>query len=205
MSDIIAQRQGALLGHQRVERRRDPRRLGHRRPAPPAQAGDGAAAVPPVPPPARRAGVRAASTTTSASASPPGARWPAACSPASTGTACRRAAAARSRTWASCAKGLTDPAKNAAVAQLEPIAAELGASVAQLAIAWVGEESARLDRDHRRLEPRPAAGQPRRRRRAAEADARGDGAHRRSADAAARRLTIALIAAHRSRASEARR
>ena len=35
--------------------------------------------------------------------------------------------------------GLTDPAKNAAVAKLEPIAAELGASVAQLAIAWVAK------------------------------------------------------------------
>jgi voltage-dependent potassium channel beta subunit len=34
-------------------------------------------------------------------------------------------------------KGLTDEAKNAAVAKLEMIAAELGASVAQLAIAWV--------------------------------------------------------------------
>jgi len=33
-------------------------------------------------------------------------------------------------------KGLTDPARNAAVAKLEAIAAELGCSVAQLAIAW---------------------------------------------------------------------
>jgi voltage-dependent potassium channel beta subunit len=33
--------------------------------------------------------------------------------------------------------GLTHPAKNAAVKQLEPIAAELGGSVAQLALAWV--------------------------------------------------------------------
>jgi voltage-dependent potassium channel beta subunit len=33
--------------------------------------------------------------------------------------------------------GLTDPAKNAAVKQLEAIAAELGGSVAQLALAWV--------------------------------------------------------------------
>jgi voltage-dependent potassium channel beta subunit len=33
--------------------------------------------------------------------------------------------------------GLTNPAKNAAVAQLAPIAAELGGSVAQLALAWV--------------------------------------------------------------------
>ena len=32
--------------------------------------------------------------------------------------------------------GLTDAKKNAAVAQLEPIAAELGATLAQLAIAW---------------------------------------------------------------------
>jgi aryl-alcohol dehydrogenase-like predicted oxidoreductase len=35
--------------------------------------------------------------------------------------------------------GLTDPAKNAAVAQLAPIADELGASLAQLAIAWVAK------------------------------------------------------------------
>ena len=34
-------------------------------------------------------------------------------------------------------EGLLDPAKNAAVAQLEPIATELGGSLAQLAIAWV--------------------------------------------------------------------
>lgn len=33
--------------------------------------------------------------------------------------------------------GLTDAAKNAAVGQLEPIAAELGGTLAQLAIAWV--------------------------------------------------------------------
>lgn len=34
-------------------------------------------------------------------------------------------------------EGLTHPARNAAVAQLEPIAAELGGTLAQLAIAWV--------------------------------------------------------------------
>ncbi len=33
-------------------------------------------------------------------------------------------------------EGLTDPAKNAAVQQLEPVAADLGVSVAQLALAW---------------------------------------------------------------------
>jgi len=35
--------------------------------------------------------------------------------------------------------GLTDPAKNAAVAQLAEIAAELGGNVAQLAIAWLNK------------------------------------------------------------------
>jgi voltage-dependent potassium channel beta subunit len=35
--------------------------------------------------------------------------------------------------------GLTDAAKNAAVAQLEPIAAELGGTLAQLALAWVAK------------------------------------------------------------------
>jgi voltage-dependent potassium channel beta subunit len=35
--------------------------------------------------------------------------------------------------------GLTDAAKNAAVAKLEPIAAELGGTLAQLAIAWVAK------------------------------------------------------------------
>jgi len=35
--------------------------------------------------------------------------------------------------------GLLDEAKNKAVAQLEPIAAELGGSVAQLALAWVAQ------------------------------------------------------------------
>lgn len=34
-------------------------------------------------------------------------------------------------------KNLTDPARNTAVAQLEPIAQELGGTLAQLAIAWV--------------------------------------------------------------------
>ena len=36
-------------------------------------------------------------------------------------------------------EGLTDAAKNAAVKQLEPLAAELGGSVAQLALAWVAK------------------------------------------------------------------
>lgn len=56
--------------------------------------------------------------------------------------------------------GLTDAAKNAAVAQLEPIAAELGGSVAQLAIAWAASNprvssvitgASRLDQLHANL------------------------------------------------------
>jgi aryl-alcohol dehydrogenase-like predicted oxidoreductase len=35
--------------------------------------------------------------------------------------------------------GLLNPARNAAVAQLEPIAAELGGTLAQLAIAWAAK------------------------------------------------------------------
>ena len=35
--------------------------------------------------------------------------------------------------------GLIDPAKNAAVAKLEPIAKELGGTLAQLALAWVAK------------------------------------------------------------------
>jgi aryl-alcohol dehydrogenase-like predicted oxidoreductase len=37
------------------------------------------------------------------------------------------------------AKSLTDTAKNAAVGKLEPIAAELSATLAQLAIAWAAK------------------------------------------------------------------
>ena len=42
-------------------------------------------------------------------------------------------------TMASFREGLTDARKNAAVAQLEPIAAELGGTLAQLALAWVAK------------------------------------------------------------------
>ena len=59
MSDMITRGQGPVLGHQRVVGRRHPRRLGHCRAPPPAQAGDGAAAVQPVSPQAGRARIRA--------------------------------------------------------------------------------------------------------------------------------------------------
>ena len=60
MSDIISAGQGPLLGHLGVGGRRDPGRVGDRRPAQPAQAGGGAAAVQPVRAPAGREGVRPA-------------------------------------------------------------------------------------------------------------------------------------------------
>ena len=59
MSDMITRGKALYWGTSEWTRRRHPRRLGHRRQAPPAQAGDGAAAVPPVPSQARRAGIRA--------------------------------------------------------------------------------------------------------------------------------------------------
>ena len=79
--------QGALLGHVGVDRRRDPRRVGHRRQAQPAQAGDGAAAVQPVRAATRSSASTPVSTRTSVSASPRGARSRRGCSPASTSTA----------------------------------------------------------------------------------------------------------------------
>ena len=56
--------------------------------------------------------------------------------------------------------GLTDAAKNAAVAALEPIAAELGGSTSQLALAWAASHpqvssvimgASRLDQLHANL------------------------------------------------------
>ena len=91
-------RQGALLGHLRMERRRDHGGLADRRAPPPAQARRGAAAVQPLPP--RRAWRREYAPplrATSASASRRGARSPRGCSPASTARAFPRTAAAPSR------------------------------------------------------------------------------------------------------------
>jgi aryl-alcohol dehydrogenase-like predicted oxidoreductase len=71
------------------------------------------------------------------------------------------------------------PAKNAAVAALEPIAAELGGTLAQLAIAWVARNPRVSTRDHRRVQAVAAAVQPGRAGAGGKADARGAGAHRR--------------------------
>ncbi len=46
-------------------------------------------------------------------------------------------------------KGLTDAGRNGAVAKLEAIAADLGCSVAQLAIAWCAKNPRVSTRDHR--------------------------------------------------------
>ena len=149
-----------------------------RRRAPPAQAGDGAAAVQPVPPQARRAGVRAALRRHRPR---PDDLEPAGQRPADRQVPRRRAGRQprRAREHGVLAKGLTDEAKNAAVAELEPIAAELGASVAQLAIAW-GRSNPRVSTvitgasKLAQLQDNLGAS-----RAARQADARGAGAHRR--------------------------
>jgi voltage-dependent potassium channel beta subunit len=93
----------------------------------------------------------------------------------------RRAA----RAWASCA-GLTDAAKNAAVVQLGSIAAELDATTAQLALAWVTKNphvssvitgASKLSQLQSNLGAMAVADT---------ADARGDGAHRYDLPAAGR-------------------
>jgi len=73
-------------------------------------------------------------------------------------------------------KGLTDDLKNAAVAKLEGVAAELGCNVSQLAIAWVAKNPCQ-HRDHGRVEDQPVAEQSRRRGGGSKADAGGAGAH----------------------------
>ena len=147
------------------------------------QARDGAAAVPPLPPRARRAGVRA---PLRGHRPRPDDLEPARERPAHRQVPQRHAGRQprRAREHGFLPKGLTDTAKNAAVGKLEPIAADLGATLAQLAIAWAREEPARLDGDHRRVDAGAAAVEPRRGRSAAQAHARGHGAHRRDHRAA---------------------
>ena len=100
MSDIIDVGQGAVLGHERVDRRRDPRRDRDRRAAPPAQAGHRAEPVQPARAQEGRESTTPASTPTTATATRSGARWHPACSPASTRTASPRTRAPRSRATA---------------------------------------------------------------------------------------------------------
>ena len=69
----------------------------------------------------------------------PGAHWPRACSPASTPTGVPAGSRGAMENMAFLRDGLTDRAKNAAVKELQPIAAELGGSLAQLALAWVAK------------------------------------------------------------------
>ena len=130
------QRSGHVLGHVGVDRGRDPRRVGDRRPPSPAQAGRGAARVQH---PAAAGGSSAStrgSTRTSGSASPRGARSRPACSPASTSTACRRTAARRSRATSGCARCSPTRRRTRRSRKLQSIAAELDCSLAQLSLAW---------------------------------------------------------------------
>ena len=110
--DIVVAGKALYWGTSEWTRRRDPRRVGHRRAPPPAQAGDGAAAVQPVRARAGRAASTRGSTTTSASGSRRGARSRRACSPASTSTASPTAAAARCPGYEWLQDTLTDPERN---------------------------------------------------------------------------------------------
>ena len=147
MSDMITQRQGALLGHQRVERRP--------RSAPPGTIADRHHLHKPVMEQPQyhlfhRKRVEQEYARLYEDIGLGLTTW----SPLASGlldrqvprAASRPAAAARSRTWASSRKGLTDAAKNAAVAQLEAIAAELGAQRGAAGDRLGGEEPARQRR-----------------------------------------------------------
>ena len=151
MSDIVASGQGALLGHVGVDRRRDPRRVGHRRPPPPPQAGDGAAAVQPARARARSSASTPGSTTTSGSASPRGARSRRACSPASTSTASPTTAAPRCPATSGCSDALTDPRpqrEGARARRRSPTSS--AARWRSSRIAWCAKNPHVSTRDHRR-------------------------------------------------------
>ena len=85
---------------------------------------------------AGRAGVRPAVRRDRATGRRSGARWPPACSPASTATASRRTRAARWRATAGWPRSCPTSGAIAKVERLRPIADELGCSLAQLALAW---------------------------------------------------------------------
>ena len=177
--DLIERGQGALLGHQRVERRRDPRRVGDRRAAPPAQAGDGAAAVQPARARPRSRTSSPASTTTSGSAPRSGARSPAACSPASTATACPTTAAARcpaTAGWPSASPTRPQVRASRAAAPDRRRARLLAGPAGD---RLVRGQPARLHRHHRRQQGVAGGRQLRRARRARRAHPRGHRADRR--------------------------
>ena len=150
MSDIVVERQGALLGHVGVDGRRDPRRVGDRRAPPPAQAGDGAAAVQPVCTARGRAGVRPALRGHRAR--------PHDLEPARVGPAhrqvprrhARRQSRARSPGYEWLPGMLTDPRRNEKVRALA-VDRRRSRLHARAALARVvHEEPARVDGDHRR-------------------------------------------------------
>ena len=135
MSDIVVERARALLGNVGVDRRRDPRRVAHRRQASPAQAGDGAAAVQPARARARRVRVPAALRRHRARAHGLEPARVGSAHRASTSTASPTAAAARSRLRVVAAVD-EQRADQEAGAPVAAIAADLGCTLAQLALAW---------------------------------------------------------------------
>jgi hypothetical protein len=130
-------RQGALLGHVRMERRRNPRGVRHRGTAPSAQAGHGTAAVQPVPPQSRRTGIQAALR---GHRSGPDHLEPArvrACLPASIATACRPTAARSCKATTGCASRSPTPARTTWSASSAKWPTSWTARSVNLAIAWI--------------------------------------------------------------------
>jgi aryl-alcohol dehydrogenase-like predicted oxidoreductase len=133
MHDIVSRGEGRVLGHFRVEREGDPRGLGDRRTPPSAQAHRRAARVQPLPSRARREGIRAALHGHRAR--------PHDVEPARLGilTGKYRAACRGKPRDDHAPRFMKDKVatrKREAVAKLEPIAKELGCTLAQLSLAW---------------------------------------------------------------------
>ena len=165
MSDIITAGQGALLGHERVVGRRDPRGDRHRRAASPAQAGHRAEPVQPARAQEGRAGVRPDQRRVQLRQHD---LEPARLRPADRQVQRRHprrlpCGARRATSWL--AGRLTDAEAIARVEKLRPIADRLGCTMAQLALAWCTKNPHVSTRDHRRVEGQPGRAELRDRRR----------------------------------------
>ena len=177
MSDIIDRGQGPLLGHVGVVGRRDPGRVGDRRPPPPAQAGDGAAAVQHLRAPAGRARVRPPLRGHRAR---PHDLEPARLGPAhaaSTSTASRRGAGPRCRATSGSRTCSPTRRRNAKVKALAGDRRRARLHAVAAGAGLVRQEPQRVDGDHRRQPGRAGAGEHGRARRAAQAHRRRHGPH----------------------------
>ena len=151
MHDMIRTGKAHYWGTSEWERRGDQRRRGRSPSKPPSgQAGDGAAAIQSVSPRARRARIRAPVLATSASGAT---TW----SPLASGLLERQVQRWHSGRFARRAQGLRMACRSASsirpsstqVRSLAPIAADLGCTLAQLALAWCLKNPNVSERHHR--------------------------------------------------------